>query len=1169
MSKSILLRWFWVGMMGVLMGGSVLPCVAEDGSGAEVWRGTGEANSWARPLDAALPTAVDLRVRLAASGKPMSIAVHGGEDAASPGLVRIELRRDKEGRLLDAVPSVYADGWQAGERVQLQYWPIERNKKGVSRLEEDGISQRSWVDASIPVRIELQATAVRAWVQGKLVVNAASTVDAAKSLHVIASDGDVIESVDVQALRGGWRYQPIDLTATANEAVEASAVRVAADSAGVPFVLTSKGEQWLNLKNAKWVDGVRNPSSYYEQYDSGPYFLGDDRMPMIQLPRGDYVAAHILATADSDVELANQLTLRVGRYNQSYRGQVLRYDFAGDVPRGAGDADSLQAVRIPMTRAFAQDILDGVMDVELTKQVRLVRRTPDPNRYRWRPIGLPSGVRIAAITFERSPLQMKVTSEESGHLFVQPQQPTFSVSLENITSEVQPYTLHATARHIHGEQTTAQAAGQVKPGQTVQVQLPITADLRGYYDLSIELAGQGDTVLLQRQTTFAVLPKVQRPYHDESPIGVWDFTGGHLTPEDPEFVGPMYQKLGIRYGMFHHKVEDRQRFGVVKGNEASMRSNTKMDALLDTYKTRAEQHPDQLKSFLLFHEDSISGPHVTRTPDLFHDRPPYKLDEDEQKRFDQMFLLAKTAAQEMRAYDPTVRISIGNGPQPLREEFYRAGFPSELFDAAGNEAGVFGRMPERQPPDIVANNASLWMDRQLLDHYGYNDKSIAQCYEITYPSTNPGNLSYGTQAAYFVRHILHSMAWEIPVIRVGSLTDMGNSYYFSNWGASGIFRKLPEVNPKPAAIALGTLTWVLDGAAFERKIDMGSDSLYGLAFTRKDGKRVVAMWTIRGQRPMSLAFTDGSTVTHIDSQANETPIQLVDGKATVTLTGTPVYLVLDGDVKSAVPGKPKYDAAPDGDAVVLDSLALLDGWAINADRNLDLEFYNPMEPRRKGDFRFEAVSEFEDRQNVTKVTPMPIEGGKATMPMYAELVHKQGIELPGQPTELGVWVNGNSSWGRLIFAFEDAKGEQWISLGAPGKSDNRWMADWLPPEMLKKYNPEKQADWNTNDVFGDSRINFDGWRYLAVPLPGQYPGKEYHWAANSQWKFDQDGMVDYPIKLTRIVVQLPEKTLHVKAFAPARRPDIYLADLTVSQGDTVRLKKVAEEYDPSVQMGGL
>ena len=40
------------------------------------------------------------------------------------------------------------------------------------------------------------------------------------------------------------------------------------------------------------------------------------------------------------------------------------------------------------------------------------------------------------------------------------------------------------------------------------------------------------------------------------------------------------------------------------------------------------------------------------------------------------------------------------------------------------------------------------------------------------------------------------------------------------------------------------------------------------------------------------------------------------------------------------------------------------------------------------------------------------------MPMYAVLAHNSGLSIPGTPTEIGVWVNGNSSWGRVIYAGE-------------------------------------------------------------------------------------------------------------------------------------------------------
>lgn len=90
---------------------------------------------------------------------------------------------------------------------------------------------------------------------------------------------------------------------------------------------------------------------------------------------------------------------------------------------------------------------------------------------------------------------------------------------------------------------------------------------------------------------------------------------------------------------------------------------------------------------------------------------------------------------------------------------------------------------------------------------------------------------------------------------------------------------------------------------------------------------------------------------------------------------------------------------------------------------------------------------------------------------------------------------------------------------------------------------------NTGDVFGVSRINFEGWRWLAFPLPGNYPGEKHPWSANSQWRWDKDGIVHYPLTFRRLILELPEKVLHVKTFNPPARPEIYLKDPSVAQDD--------------------
>ncbi len=104
----------------------------------------------------------------------------------------------------------------------------------------------------------------------------------------------------------------------------------------------------------------------------------------------------------------------------------------------------------------------------------------------------------------------------------------------------------------------------------------------------------------------------------------------------------------------------------------------------------------------------------------------------------------------------------------------------------------------------------------------------------------------------------------------------------------------------------------------------------------------------------------------------------------------------------------------------------------------------------------------------------------------------KGIAPPGEPTEIGVWVNGNSSWGRVIFELQDASGQTWTSIGALQRGElSPWLLDWMPKEALENTKALTQADWNTDGVFSGRWIDFDGWRYVGIPLPGNYPGEEY------------------------------------------------------------------------------
>lgn len=919
----------------------------------------------------------------------------------------------------------------------------------------------------------------------------------------------------------------------------------------VPFDLVERPDaDNMFVATAEWPDWNTDPSSYYAAYDKGPETPGDPRRLMFKIPVGDYSAVYLLAGCENDPKFTQTVSFRIGAMDGARRTTL--HDFSALVPRfnetKKKSKDALQeipvkqgnlfVVRVPLGLAFAQDFTDEwAMDVEVTKELHLAVRRPDPCRYQIRPIGLPSGVHIYGMTFQRAQVQMNVTSNAPGHVFNEPEKPKFKVQLDN--SRRGNLVLEAVATDAYGQATTIRSAdlplvANEKTTQEIVVDVP----KRGYHSLTIRVLS-GRAELLRRETAFAVLPKDERKHRDSSPFGTWDFCGGHFTPNNPDVTGPLYVKAGLRYGMFSYPAEVREKYGVLPGSEPRS---------ADDLTKRLEKDPKTLTNVLIFHENAVSGPHIMRTPDVFTGRTPYKMDANEQTRFDALWEQALKTAKEVRAQYPKAHLAFGNGNPHLLEEFLRHKFPADLFDSRGNECGSFMRMPETQPPDFIANNSGLWMDRKILDHYGYQDKPITQCYEVGYPCTNPGNLTLDEQANYFVRHMIHSLVWQIPVIRMGSITDMGNSYYHSNWGASGLCFGRPDVRPKPSYVAVATLTSQLDGAKFSRVLPTGSTSTYAVEFKRPDGKFVTAAWTLRGSRPITFAGAK-SDATVVDLMHNVCATESTEAGLNVEVGPAPVFVSTPQPLVKIKLGEPKYQGRPakDDKPFVISSLANLQDWNVETGRSSELEFYNFENPRRKGNFKYEPVAALAGEKNALQVTPqLPVEGS-AYLPMYSVLAHKKGVKLAGEPTEIGLLVHGNSGWGRVMFELEDAGGQRWISIGAAAKGEpTRWMADWMPPEELAKMKEMSCGDWNTNDAKQRSRFNFDGWRYVRFPLPGQYPGEGYHWPDNSQWKSSGDGVVKYPLTFKKLILELPEKVLYLNDYRSPDRPEIAIKDLTVT-----------------------
>src|SRR5262249_41704863 len=158
-------------------------------------------------------------------------------------------------------------------------------------------------------------------------------------------------------------------------------------------------------------------------------------------------------------------------------------------------------------------------------------------------------------------------------------------------------------------------------------------------------------------------------------------------------------------------------------------------------------------------------------------------------------------------------------------------------------------------------------------------------------------------------------------------------YYYSNWGATGFCRSKPELNVKPAFVAFATLTRVLDGARFVGALPLGSPSLYGLEFDLPDGQKALALWTLRGRRPVTLRLSPGDGWRQIDDQANETALKASDKRVSVTLTPSPLYLVGKGTVEGAEAEAPQYDDKPEGKYTEVANLGRQEEWAVEPGRS--------------------------------------------------------------------------------------------------------------------------------------------------------------------------------------------------------------------------------------------
>jgi hypothetical protein len=153
--------------------------------------------------------------------------------------------------------------------------------------------------------------------------------------------------------------------------------------------------------------------------------------------------------------------------------------------------------------------------------------------------------------------------------------------------------------------------------------------------------------------------------------------------------------------------------------------------------------------------------------------------------------------------------------------------------------------------------------------------------------------------------------------------------------------------------------------------------------------------------------------------------------------------------------------------------------------------------------------------------PKP-EVNRVFVPYYSVIKPEKPIVIPGQASHVGLWVQAQGDWGRVVYFLRDAKGEQWINVGTRGA-------------------------WNCDDLHSWTSFNFDGWRYLRMEMPANSPYDQFRAAGNAWWGpySSGDESIVLPLTLEKIVVERRTHVMYVDDPQPADMSDVLLGDLYV------------------------
>lgn len=977
-----------------------------------------------------------------------------------------------------------------------------------------------------------------------------------------------------------WVFRPVSLASILNASqingatVDRKTLQTASGAlkiGGVPFELAQPdaaghdhvdvGTSWFRVGNLDGRYSGRGSDALSSRWPGA--LLKDPARITVRLPMARYRALHLLAAADDEAAGVPVVTAQFYRaqagFPKSFATRAPAFSAkskdaqAIDVKTTGGKSGRLYLVTIPIEPgALAEfDDLDFV-DVELTKEVKLYRASPDPMYYSIHAAGLPSSVHVYAMTAERPAIDVDLAAAAYGHIWTAPETPKYTATLTNRTGREREVQLALTATSLDGDESIKlNKTVKLSASQPAKVVFTLKPKTFGLHHVELKITDGKQSWVEPRDLAYLREDSRERGDWDfgRGPLfGFWNWGGGHLTPSAEKQLSVMakagiettpgsFEEYTARHGEATRKVMEDYKIFTLKFAGAGdhyvtlkFAGDLKKDGLekaretfLKTLHDRQSQPgPNSRPMFLSYYAEPSIGPLTHGIFPKFIGEPEVPFTDAERERYEMFLNGFVEGAKIVRKEFPQVKNLLPHGDPAFLVHFLQNN-PKEvapLVDGICVDIPAFERLPEQQFHQVSLHR--MYMTRKEMADAGVKNP-VLPMYEGPCIPSGPGALTDQEQADLTIRNSLILLVYGVDIQNGGFPAFDTASYWGEQHYGCGVLNRLSLETPKVAYAALATLTRHLNRANYEKWVPTGSNTVFALQFKHyKTGKLVHVLWTVRGRRPVTIDVPAGAKVTAYDQMDNVIAAKAANGKLTFTVDASPCYVEgLPGDAVVAL-GEPDHgDAAPGENAHKLANLG--DGsWTIALQQEPGYE-----ESHTPYIFRFPSKMTAEPTNAPSAMGgkalsvhfPNP-EKDRVFVPYYSVLKPAKPIEIPGKASHLGLWVKGASDWGRAVYFCRDAKGEQWINVGTRGA-------------------------WNCDDLHSWMSFNFDGWRYLRMELPANSGYDQYREGGSAWWGpySKGDGNIDLPLSVEKIVVERRTHVMYVEDPQPADRSDVLLGDL--------------------------